>query len=169
MCRALIGFFDTNTEEKMKKYLGGSEVMRMVENMHSAFMNEKFAGADDIGGLGELFMSFLLGKTNQSKTEKPEKFSSPLPDYIVNRYKRICQIAQLAWIEAQHPELFEHLKVEAEYISEVLSGKKPDPWKSILKHKECPFCTGRRSRLRKFAPWNKKYDVPLIEPNLSEG
>lgn len=62
--------------------------------------------------------------------------------YKVNRFKRVCQAATLVWIEAKHPDLFEHLKLDAEYIEAKIKGGKPEPKEFMLRHwKECSFCT----------------------------
>ena len=62
--------------------------------------------------------------------------------YKVNRFKRVCQAATLVWIEAKHPALFEHLKLDAQYIEAKIRGSKPDPSEFMVRHwKECSFCT----------------------------
>lgn len=53
----------------------------------------------------------------------------------------ICQMVELAWIEAKFPDLFEHLQLEARYIELKMKGKEPDPFQFMQDHiKECPWC-----------------------------
>jgi hypothetical protein len=106
LCLSLIDFFDTNTEEKRRKYLNfqGED---MLLRMHARWM-----------------------------TENGEK-----DGYKINRFKRMCQLVELAWIEAKFPDLYKHLELGAEYYQAKFNGENPDPGKSIRDHwAHCDFC-----------------------------
>ncbi len=58
----------------------------------------------------------------------------------VNRFKRLCQVVDLAWIEARFPDLYMHLLLNANYYIYIFEGKTPDPKLLIREHEICRFC-----------------------------
>ena len=60
--------------------------------------------------------------------------------FKVNRFKRICQVVDLAWIEAKFPDLYTHLLLNAGYYVYVFQGKTPNCELLIKEHENCLFC-----------------------------